>query len=220
MKVTVVDSPSTTKRNKHYICNRAPLLANPLVKLPLGAVQPKGWLAHQLELMVEGMTGRLNEVSSFLAPDNGWLGGKDEGWEEQAYWFRGFYPLAKMTGDARCDAMADEWMEAILATTQPDGYYGPTYCKDFKSKNGKWKITDLWPHMVMNDALIQHHELTRDKRIGPLLTNFFGYCRDISDAEFIPALTRGIDVAPEFGEWTIAIQSRRAGGMAPQIAGL
>ncbi len=217
MKVTVVDSPSTTKRNKHYVCNRAPLLANPLVKLPLGAVRAKGWLAHQLELMVDGMTGRLAEVSSFVQPNNGWLGGDVEGWEEQAYWFRGFYPMAKLTGDARCNELADEWMETILASGQRDGYYGPSYCKDFRSKNGKWKVTDLWPHMVMNDALIQHHELTRDKRVLPLLTDFFGYCRDIPEAEFIPALTRGIDVAPEFGEWKITVQIPRAVDMVPQI---
>jgi len=217
MKVTVVDLPDVRKVNRHYASNRAPLTRSPLVKLPLGAVRPRGWLKHQLDLMVEGMTGRLDEVSSFVQPDNGWLGGDKEGWEEQAYWFRGFYAMARLTGDARCGRIADEWIEKILATAEKDGYYGPQWAKDTKSKNGRWKVTDLWPHMVMNDALILHHEFTGDERIIPLLKRFFTYCKNIPEKFFIPPLTRGIDVAPEFGEWRITVQIPRAVDMCPQI---
>ena len=217
MSVSVVRKPDTARPNSHYVSSRSPLLASPLVKLPLGSVQPKGWLKHQLDLMVEGMTGRLKGVSHFLGDDNGWVGGKEEGWEEQAYWFRGFYAMARQTGDERCCRIADEWIEKILATAEADGYYGPQYCKDHKSTNGKWKVTDLWPHMVMNDALILHYEYTGDKRIITLLKKFFQYCRDIPEKNFIPPLTRGIDVAPEFGEWKITVQIPRAVDMCPQI---
>ena len=217
MTVRVVDLPDVSKPNRHYASNRGALTRNPLVKLPLGSVRPKGWLKHQLDLMVEGMTGRLKEVSHFVGDDNGWLGGKEEGWEEQAYWFRGFYAMARQTGDERCCRIADEWIEKILATAEADGYYGPQYCKDHKSTNGKWKVTDLWPHMVMNDALILHYEYTGDKRIITLLKKFFQYCRDIPEKNFIPPLTRGIDVAPGFGEWRITVQIPRAVDMCPQI---
>ncbi|MHC4563181.1 MAG: beta-L-arabinofuranosidase domain-containing protein [Planctomycetota bacterium] len=217
MSVSVVCKPDTSQSNSHYVSNRQPLMANPLVKLPLGSVRPKGWIKHQLDLMVEGMTGRLEEVSHFLAPDNGWLGGKAEGWEEQAYWFRGFYAMARLTGDERCLKIAEEWIETVLATADSDGYYGPTWCKDYKSKNGKWAITDLWPHMVMNDALILHYEYTGDERVPKLLKRFLKYCERIPEKEFVPPLTRGIDVAPEFGEWKITVQIPRASDMIPQI---
>ena len=98
MSISVVKTPPKERLNRHYVCNRAPLSANPIVKLPLGSVRPTGWLRHQLDLMTDGMTGRLDEVSHFVADDNGWLGGDKEGWEEQAYWFRGFYAMAVLAG--------------------------------------------------------------------------------------------------------------------------
>jgi hypothetical protein len=73
-----------------YPGNRAPLAHLAMMKLPLGAVRPGGWLAHQLELMSRGMVGRLSELRSFLGPENGWFGGENPGWEEQPYWLRGF----------------------------------------------------------------------------------------------------------------------------------
>ena len=54
--LSLVERPSTETTNSHYLSNRAPLLPNPLVKLPLGSVQASGWLRHQLDLMVEGMS--------------------------------------------------------------------------------------------------------------------------------------------------------------------
>ena len=94
MNIDVVQSPPLDRRNDHYVSNRAPLSPDPLAKLPLGSVHASGWLRHQLDLMVNGQHGRLEELSSFLEADNGWFGTKKEGWEEQPYWLRGFYPLA------------------------------------------------------------------------------------------------------------------------------
>ncbi len=217
MSVSVVRTPATEQANSHYVSNRKPLTPSPLAKLPLGAVKAKGWLAHQLDLMVEGMVGRLTEVSHFLAPDNGWLGGENEGWEEQAYWFRGFYSLAVQTGDQRCLDLASEWIEKIIATAQPDGYYGPNWCKTLRSKKTKRTVTDLWPHMVMNDALILHYEHTGDKRIIPLLKKFFQFCSRMKIEDFIPQLSRGIDYADEFDSWRITVQIPRAVDMVPSI---
>ena len=45
-----------------------------MAKLPLGSVRARGWLKHQLDLMSTGMTGRLPELSRYLADDNGWFG--------------------------------------------------------------------------------------------------------------------------------------------------
>ena len=181
-----------------------------MAKLPLGSVRARGWLKHQLDLMTTGMTGHLPELSRFLADDNGWFGTSNPGWEEQPYWLRGFYDLAVLTGDPRLLAVAHRWIEAVLASGQPDGYFGPTADQVVTGKNGE-RIADLWPHMVMIDALISHAEATGDARVVPLLTRFFAWCRNLDDAMFVRALHK------DFGDWKPSIQYSRAGDMVPHL---
>jgi hypothetical protein len=210
MKVDVVLRPATGAGDQAYCSNRPPLLGNPLIKLPLGAIRPRGWLEHQLDLMAEGMTGRLPEVSEFLAPDNGWFGTGKEGWEEQPYWFRGFYSLARLTGKACLLAEAERWIEAILGSQDASGYFGAPVHKRVTGKNGQI-VCDLWPHMVMLDAIIRHHEATGDPRVIPFMTRFFAFCRELPEEQFIPALRE------DFGEWKPTIQPARAGDMLPHL---
>ena len=72
--------------NVNYPGNRPPLLPSPLVKLPLGSVKAEGWLKLQLDLMAEGFTGRLPEISRFCRYDgNAWTDPSGQGgfgWEE------------------------------------------------------------------------------------------------------------------------------------------
>ena len=69
-------------RNSYYITNQAPLVATPYTALPLGAIQPKGWLLNMLELQKTGMTGHLDEIySEVCGPRNAWLGGDGDCWE-------------------------------------------------------------------------------------------------------------------------------------------
>ena len=211
MDITVVDCPLADAPNPWYAGNRPPLTPAPLLKLPLGSVRPKGWLEHQLRLMVDGMTGRLTELSRFLGDDSGWLGGDGFAWEEVPYWLRGFYPLAVLTGDRRCLAESRRWIEAVLGGQAPDGYFGPPACRLVAGANRKQQACDLWPHMVMLDALIQHHEYMGDERVVPLLDHFFRFCRDLTDEHFLPVLRD--DFAHPSPGWT----SRRAGDMLPPI---
>lgn len=207
-EVCVVASPAAEGALQNYLQNRLPLAPSPLLKLPLGSVRPHGWLQHQLALMTEGMTGRLGELSRFLAPSNGWLGGDRPGWEEQPYWFRGFYCLAALTGHPRLEAEAGRWIEAIIASQDADGYFGARYHKSAVARDGR-VVCDLWPHMVMIDALISHRERSGDPRIVPLLSRFFAFCRELSEPRFIPPLD------PEFGE--AFCQYHRAGDMLPHL---
>ncbi|NLG51304.1 MAG: transcriptional initiation protein Tat [Chloroflexi bacterium] len=186
-------------------------LPEALTKLPLGSVRPAGWLKHQLDLMVDGMTGRLPELSRFLAPKNGWFGGDNEGWEEQPYWLRGFHDLAVLTGDPRLLEIARQWIEAVIASQDEDGYFGARYHKRVVGQNGQ-AVTDLWPHMVMIDALINHYEHTKDPRIEPLLTRFFRFCQALPDDLFLPDID-----TQAFGDWKPIIQHARAGDMLPHI---
>ena len=176
MKVTTVESPPSDRANDHYTSNRDPLAPNPLAKLPLGSVRPHGWLKNQLDLMVNGMHGRLEELSPFLKPSNGWSGTDLDGWEEQPYWLRGFYPLAVLTGDECCLASSQLWVEQVLASQDADGYFGPRCHKFVVGKKGN-SFPDLWPHMVMLDVMIQHHEVVGDERVVPFMTRFFAFCR-------------------------------------------
>jgi hypothetical protein len=95
--VKVVASPPARGANRYYAGNREPLLPNPLSKLPTGSVRPQGYLRRQMELMAEGFTGRLAEISKFCRiEDNAWVardGSGHSGWEEVPYWLRGCWNL-------------------------------------------------------------------------------------------------------------------------------
>ena len=129
MALKVVDHPDTTKaRNAYYGGNREPLLPSPLVSLPFGAVQPRGWLRTQLELERDGFTGHLTEISDFCNTNqNAWLspeGIGNSGWEEVPYWFRGFTALAYVLGDPKLVRQAQPWIEAAIASQTDFGYFG------------------------------------------------------------------------------------------------
>ena len=91
--VAVVERPDVAGANPFYPGNKAPLLPSPYILLPLGAVQPQGWLHQQLRLQADGFHGHLGEISSFLnKKDNAWLDPAGKGgcfWEEVPYWLRG-----------------------------------------------------------------------------------------------------------------------------------
>ena len=60
--------------NRFYTSNRAPLAPSPLIKLPIGAIQPQGWLRTQLQLEADGFSGHLSDISQFCKYErNGWV---------------------------------------------------------------------------------------------------------------------------------------------------
>ena len=73
-------------KDKRIIFNREPLLQVNFTQLPIGEIQPEGWLYNQLYLMRKGLTGHLDSLySQVLGPRNGWLGGDGDGWERGPY---------------------------------------------------------------------------------------------------------------------------------------
>jgi len=177
MTVATVSCPPREGVNLHYVSNRPPLRPNPLVKLPIGAIDPDGWLLSQLQLMRAGMTGRLEEISRFLREDSGWIDPKGKGWEELPYWLKGFGDLGYVLKDPGLMARARRWLEVAIRSQQPDGYFGPAGNKD---------NFDLWPNMVMLFAFRSFQEATGDDRVIPLMTKYFRYELGLPDDKLLP----------------------------------
>ncbi len=188
--ISVVDHPPTTSRNSHYASNREPLIATPFTKLPIGAVQPQGWLRKQLELQSAGFHGHLTEISRWLKKDeNAWLakdGQGQYGWEEVPYWLKGFIACATLLDNKEQMAEAKVWIEGAIASQAPDGMFGP------RGKGAQSTVTstkgplDLWSNMVMLNCLQAYHEHTGDPRVLELMTKYFAFELTIPDKEFLP----------------------------------
>ena len=182
--IRVVGQPDTRLKNDFYVGNRPPLLPSPFMKLPIGAIQPHGWLNRQIELEADGFTGRLLEISEFLKKENNaWLSPKGEGhsgWEEVPYWLKGFGDLGYVLGDQRIINEARQWLEAAIASQREDGYFGPR--SNLTHTKGK---TDLWPNMIMLNALQSYYEYTGDSRVLQLMSRYFRWQMTIPDEDFL-----------------------------------
>lgn len=172
---------SSTQRNSLYVSNREPLLPNPLVKLPVGSVEPDGWLKQQLSLMTDGFSGRLTEISKWCRFDgNAWVNQHGEGefgWEELPYWLKGFVDLGYVLGDKRITAEANRWIDGVLSSQDATGYFGPR--KNLAQH-------DIWPNMVMLYALRTHFEATKDNRVVPFMLKYFRWLTTIPLEHYLP----------------------------------
>jgi hypothetical protein len=71
--------------------------------LPLQTISPRGWLAQQLRIQAQGLSGHLDEFWPDIQ-DSAWIGGKAEGWERMPCWLDGVIPLACLIVDKPEDA--------------------------------------------------------------------------------------------------------------------
>jgi hypothetical protein len=165
-QAAAVPRPPAAAPNAHYPSNRPPLAVSPLVKLPIGAVQPRGWLMAQLQLMRDGFTGRLAELSRFLGDDSGWMTLKGKGWEEMPYWLKGYGDLGYLLKDAAMGRETERWLQQAFKSQARDGFFGPA---DNRGAN------DLWPNMVMLAALQSFYEAAGDRRVLSLMSRYFQY---------------------------------------------
>jgi len=183
-QISLVERPDTRPANDFYVGNRPPLMPSPFMKLPIGAVQPDGWLRRQLELEADGFSGRLLEISGFLKKENNaWLSPTGEGhsgWEEMPYWLKGFGDLGYVLGDERIIREARQWLEAAIAGQREDGYFGPR--SNLTLLNGK---PDVWPNMIMLNALQSFYEYSGDKRVLDLMSRYFKWEMTIPDEDFL-----------------------------------
>lgn len=175
--VSPQDVPATSTL---YVNNRAPLRPNVFIKLPPGSVKARGWVGEMLRRESEGLAGRLGEISDWLdKKGNAWLEqGGSHGWEEVPYWLRGYHALAYQLDDKDKLKEANYWIEAILSSAQPDGYFGPVNA----NKDGR---RELWANMLALQILQDHYEHTGDKRVLPLMLNYCRWELNYPDEKFL-----------------------------------
>ena len=170
-KVTNILRPDLKGQNSWYTGNRAPLQPANFIKLPLGSVQPKGWILKMLELQKDGLSGHLGEISAWLdKKDNAWLTvGGEHGWEEVPYWLRGYSDMAFIFDDPQMKKEAMVWIEAILKSQKESGWFGP----EVRSRDTKQ--LDYWPNMLVLFTLQNYFEYTGDQRILNFMENYFQF---------------------------------------------
>ena len=179
--VTVTDKPAVGT-NTNYPGFKAPLQSAPLIKLPVGKVQPKGWLRKYLELQKEGLNGKLGTISAWLDKNNNqWLSDAgDHGWEEVPYWLRGYCSLAYILDDEEMKRESQVWFDAVFANLKEDGFLGP---RNYENGN-----PELWAQMVMIWALQTYYEHSGDPRVLEALTDYFKWEMTVPDSQFLKGL--------------------------------
>ncbi|MEO8427025.1 MAG: beta-L-arabinofuranosidase domain-containing protein [Verrucomicrobiota bacterium] len=84
-----------------------------------------------------------------------------------SYWLKGYGDLGYVLQDQKIIREARKWIDAVLASQEPDGWFGPRSLKT--SLDGK---PDLWPHMVMLNVLQSFHEFSDDGRVIPFMVKY------------------------------------------------
>jgi hypothetical protein len=156
---------SCGKQEPNYPANREPLRPNAFIQLPLGTVKPEGWLKEQLRIQADGLPGHLDEFWPSLTT-SAWHGGDGEAWERGPYYLDGLVPLAYLLDDQRLLEKVRTWMEPILASEKPDGWFGPE------------KNKDRWPLAVGLKVLKSYYEGSKDPRALKVMKNYFVYLAD------------------------------------------
>ncbi|HZW08473.1 MAG TPA: beta-L-arabinofuranosidase domain-containing protein [Phycisphaerales bacterium] len=175
-------------QNEHYISNRAPLEPSRLIKLPIGAIEPRGWLRHQLQIQADGFHGHLREISPWLATEgNAWLDARgvgERGWEEVPYWLKGYLNCALVLRDEAMLAEAMVWIEGALNSQQEDGWFGPDKGRTGLATDLQGR-EDLWPNMIMLFCLMDYYDVSADERVLTLMSRYFRYLAALPEEEFL-----------------------------------
>jgi beta-galactosidase GanA len=184
-KVTEVKRPDVGQTNSYYVSNRAPLAPLSFIKLPVGNIQPGGWVRKYLELQRDGLTGHLGEISAWLdKKDNAWYSGTGQGshgWEEVPYWLKGYGDLAYLLKDSGMIRVTRDWLEKALLSQRPDGYFGPRVVEHPE----KDSIPDLWPNMLMLWCMQSYYEYSSDPRVLAFMTRYFRWEEGVPEAQLL-----------------------------------
>jgi len=181
-----VASPPPESSNAFYVSNRAPLRPSAFVKLPIESITPRGWLRHLLDLEAEGMTGHLEEISSWCDfKSSGWAdprAAQKQGWEELPYWLKGYGDLGYVLNDDAIIAHTRKWIDVILAGQDSSGWFGPRQLLNSRECDGK---VDLWPNMLVLNIMQSWYEHGGDVRVIPFMTRYFKWELNYPERDFL-----------------------------------
>lgn len=127
-------------------------------------VKPEGWLKRQLQIQMDGLTGRLHEVWDSVGSYSGWLGGSGENWERAPYYLDGLLPISWYLKDEDRWNLAMRFIEWTLNSQDEEGNFGPETSKE-----------DYWSRFVMLKVLIQYYEIKPEERVLDFFKNYFKY---------------------------------------------
>ncbi len=135
--------------------------------LALGAIRPTGWLARQLRIQADGISGHLDE----FWPDiqrSGWFGGDTESWERAPYWLDGLVPLAFLLDDPALKDKVRRYVGYVIEHQAADGWLGP---RQMVAGAGQavQPSYDLWAQLLALKVLVQYADATGDPRAAVAL---------------------------------------------------
>ena len=136
-------------------------------RLAPGAVRPQGWLAKQMEMQRDGLTGHAEELYDDIGKSDWITRGKRGGqfaWERGPYYAKGLLSLAFALDDAELKARAKKWVDAYIASQRDNGDFGPV--------DRSW-----WAKMIALWTLRDWCEATGDPRVVPFLERYFAFQR-------------------------------------------
>ena len=181
--IDTVNGPDLSCTNSFYVGNRAPLEPSRFIGLPVGSVEPQGWLREFLRRQRDGLCGHLNEIDIGLSKkDNAWLkesGKGRHGFQDVSYWLRGYIELAYLFKDPKMIAESQTWINAVLNHQRPNGDFGPDYT--FLDDGSR----DFWANMVMMHCLETYYEHSHDPRVIGLMTKYFQYHLSLPDDQLL-----------------------------------
>ena len=134
--------------------------------LPLGSIRPQGWLARQLRIQADGLSGHLDEFWPDIK-DSCWFGGEAEGWERAPYWLDGVIPLAYILDDAALKAKVTRYCDYIISHQAEDGWLGPEQMVWTAGQSPTpLRNYDIWAQFLILKALVQYGDASSDPRVA------------------------------------------------------
>lgn len=114
-------------------------------RLAPGAVRPQGWLAKQMEMQRDGLTGHAEELYDDIGKSDWITRGKRGGqfaWERGPYYAKGLLSLAFALDDAELKARAKKWVDAYIASQRENGDFGPVDRSWWAKMIALWTLRD------------------------------------------------------------------------------